>query len=55
MRSLPKFDQLVAIYGKDRATGACAETAKEKKRRWEKERSEGVKEAWVQIHIKLPT
>ncbi|KAG5520314.1 hypothetical protein RHGRI_033025 [Rhododendron griersonianum] len=40
MRPLPKFDQLVAIYGKDRATGACAETAKEKKRRWEKERSE---------------
>lgn len=40
MRPLPKFDQLMAIFGKDRATGACAETAKEKKRRWEKELSE---------------
>ncbi|KAH7844679.1 hypothetical protein Vadar_030561 [Vaccinium darrowii] len=38
MRPIPKFDQLEAIFGRDRATGAYAETAKEKRRRWAKER-----------------
>lgn len=40
LRPIPKFDKLESIFGKDRATGAYAETAKEKKRRWEREQSE---------------
>ncbi|KAH7837577.1 hypothetical protein Vadar_015362 [Vaccinium darrowii] len=44
LRPIPKFDQLEAIFGKDRATGATAETPKEKKCRWEKS---VMKETWT--------